>query len=145
MEETDHTNPSRVPDRRRRGEALSPKESLEQMPALLVLERLPHCILAVAFDGTVVFANTAISELLGYPTETLHSLAFHQIFHDSSADSPVEFMRTRADQIVELVHCDGWHVRAIMSTSALRRDDDPVALVMLHDITEELWLEQHRS
>lgn len=41
--------------------------------------------------------------------------------------------------VVELRHRDGSTVRAHMSGSALPRDDDPFALVIFHDLTEQLW------
>jgi PAS domain-containing protein len=40
---------------------------LKQLPALVVLERIPVPVLAIAQDGTVLFANNAFSEMVGRP------------------------------------------------------------------------------
>ena len=53
-------------ERRRNGKPdQSPMTVLKQLPALVVLERIPVPVLAVAKDGAVVFANTAFSEMVG--------------------------------------------------------------------------------
>ena len=52
-------------DRRRTGQARqSPKAALEQLPALVLLERIPIPTLAVLQDGTIVFANGAFAEIV---------------------------------------------------------------------------------
>jgi len=38
-----------------------------------------------------------------------------------------------------LLHRDGFVVAATMSMSALRRHDDPLAIAMFKDVTEQLW------
>jgi PAS domain S-box-containing protein len=114
--------------------------TLEQMPALVVLERIPVPVLAIGQDGTILFANGAFAAMLGYTEEMLSALKFHQIFHTVPVEeSAVSVVRAYADLVVELVHADGSTVRARMSKSALRRDDDPVALATFLDLTEQLW------
>ncbi len=39
--------------------------TLKQLPALVVLERIPVPVLAIAKDGALVFANSAFSEMVG--------------------------------------------------------------------------------
>jgi PAS domain S-box-containing protein len=128
-------------ERRRGGQQdLSPLETLRQLPALVVLERLPVATLAIAEDGTIVFANNACAEMLGYGPEELASLRFTDVFQTMPPDeSAVAAVRSRANLVVELAHKDGSTVRARMSKSALQRDDDAVALAAFHDLTEELW------
>jgi PAS domain S-box-containing protein len=126
-------------DRRRREQAgLSPSEALMQMPALGVLERIPEPVLGIARDGKVLFANTAFCDMLGYTQEAMLTLDIHQI---SNVDGQSVFTRTRAhaDEPVQLMHRDGFVVAATMSMSALRRHDDPVAIAMFKDLTEQLW------
>ena len=126
-------------DRRRREQAgLSPSEALMQMPALGVLERIPEPVLGIARDGKVVFANTAFCDMLGYTQEAMLNLDIHQI---SNVDGQSVFthMRAHAYEPVRLVHRDGFVVAATMSMSALRRHDDPVAIAMFKDLTEQLW------
>jgi PAS domain S-box-containing protein len=116
---------------------------LEELPALVVLERLPVPVLAIAEDGTILFANAAFAEMLGHTAEAVKSLKFRQIFHTMPADeSAVSVVRAHADLIVELVHQDRSIVRARMSKSALLRGDDPVALATFQDLTEQLWVEE---
>lgn len=100
-------------------------------------------VLAIAEDGAIVFANAAFAEMIGYTAEDLSALQFRQIFHTLPADeSAVSVMRAHENLIVELVHRDGSIVRAKMSKSALRRDNDPVALATFQDLTEQLWVDE---
>lgn len=129
---------------RRRGPqpAQSPAEILEQMPALVVLERIPVPTLAITSDGSILVANQAAAEMLGYPAETLLSTRFHEIFRTPIAGSAIAALQAHAGQLVELTHADGSTVRAYMSGSALLRGDDPAALATFHDVTEELWAKE---
>jgi PAS domain S-box-containing protein len=122
-----------------------PKSSmavLQELPALVVLDRLPVPVLAIAEDGAIVFANAAFADMLGYTPDALRELAFPQIFHTMPADeSAVSVMRAHANLIVELTHQDGSIVRARMSKSALQRGNDPV-LATFQDMTERLWVDE---
>jgi PAS domain S-box-containing protein len=120
-----------------------PMALLKELPALVVLERFPVPVLAIAEDGAILFANAAFAEMLGHSAEAVTALKFRQIFHTLPADeSAVSVVRAHADLIVELVHHDGSIVRARMSKSALLRGDDPVALATFQDLTEQLWVEE---
>jgi PAS domain S-box-containing protein len=113
---------------------------LEELPALVVLERFPIPVLAIGEDGAILFANSAFAELVGYSADEVLSRKFHQIFHAMPADeSAVSVVRQHADLVVELMHKDGSMRRARMSKSALVRGDDPVALAAFQDMTEKLW------
>jgi PAS domain S-box-containing protein len=131
-------------ERRRDGQdSQSPMALIMELPALVVLERFPVPVLAIAEDGTILFANEAFADMLGHLAEAITSLKFRQIFHTLPADeSPVSVVRAHADLIVELVHQDGSTVRARMSKSALLRGDDPVALATFQDLTERLWVDE---
>jgi PAS domain S-box-containing protein len=116
---------------------------LKELPALVVLERLPVPVVAIGEDGTILFANAAFAEMLGYTAEAVKSMKFRQIFHTMPADeSAVSVVRAHADLIVELIHQDSSIVRARMSKSALLRGDDPVALATFQDLTERLWVDE---
>ena len=54
---------------------------LEQLPTLLILERFPVPVLAIAADGTILFANTAFADMVGRTPEAVKVLTFAQIFH----------------------------------------------------------------
>jgi PAS domain S-box-containing protein len=117
-----------------------PWAALDNMPARLVLERIPVPSLAIGRDGRILFANEAFADMVGHSTESLLSMEFDQLFGSVPTDeSPVSVVRKYADRLVELMHADGSVVRARMSKSALMRDDDPLALATFHDLTEQLW------
>ncbi|WP_197514750.1 PAS domain-containing protein [Mycobacterium sp. 852013-50091_SCH5140682] len=117
--------------------------TLQQMPALVVLERFPVPVLAIAEDGSILFANTAFAEMLGHSAESVKAMKFAQIFHSLPDDeSAVSVVRANAELVVDLVHQDRSIVRARMSKSALLRGDDPVALATFHDLTEQLWVDE---
>ena len=118
-------------------------EALRQLPALVVLERFPVPVLAIAADGEILFANSAFGEMLGYSTEALQEKGFRGIFRTMPADeSAVDVLRAHADLIVQLAHHDGSTVRANMSRSAVLRDDDEFVLAVFQDLTEQLWVEE---
>ncbi len=119
----------------------SPLEVLQQMPALVVLERLPAPALAVDREGTILFANGALCDMLGHAPDELLAMKFGDIFYSLATDhSAVALVRAHADLVVKLAHKDGHPVWARMSKSALLRRDDTLALATFHDHTEELWL-----
>jgi len=41
-----------------------------------------------------------------------------------------------------LRHCEGWTVRARMSSSATVRRDDPFVLLTFDDLTEQQWMDE---
>jgi PAS domain S-box-containing protein len=131
-----------APERRRpRPVDQSPLEVLQQMPALVVLDRLPAPTLAVDREGTILFANGAFSDMLGHAPDELLAMKFGDIFCSLAAHhSAVALVRAHADRLVKLAHKDGHPVWASMSTSAMWRRDDTVALTTFRDHTEELWL-----
>jgi PAS domain S-box-containing protein len=116
---------------------------LQNLPALVVLERFPVPVLAIAEDGTILFANSAFGEMVGRDADAVKNMPFAEVFHSLPADeSAVSVMRANAGLLVELVHRDGSIVRARMSKSALLRGDDPVALATFEDLTEQLWVDE---
>ncbi|WP_225593083.1 PAS domain S-box protein [Mycolicibacterium fortuitum] len=121
----------------------SPMTLLQNIPALVVLERFPVPVLAIAEDGTILFANTAFGEMVGRVTDAVKRMQFAEVFHSLPTDgSAVSVMRANAGLLVELIHHDGSIVRARMSKSALLRGDDPVALATFEDLTEQLWADE---
>ena len=117
--------------------------TLKQLPALVVLERIPVPVLAIATDGALVFANSAFSEMVGREPADVVSLRFDEIFHlPLNTESVVTVVQSLANEVVELAHRDGSSVRALMSRSALIRADDDIALATFQDLTEQLWLDE---
>lgn len=130
-------------DRRRAGARPgSPMETLRQLPALVAMERFPVPVLALGEDGAILFANSAFADMVGHSAEHVVAQRYHELFQTVPADqSAVADVRARAEQLVELRHADGSTVRAKVSNSALLRGDDPVALAVFQDLTEQLWLD----
>jgi PAS domain S-box-containing protein len=131
-------------ERRRNGQVrLSPVDTLKQLPALVVLERIPIPVLAIANDGALVFANSAFSDMVGRGREDVVSMKYDEIFHlPLTEESAVSVVQSLANEVVELAHQDGSSVRALMSRSALIRADDDIALATFQDLTEQLWLDE---
>lgn len=130
-------------ERRRSRNDLSPIDTLREMPAVVVLERLPVPVVAVAQDGSILFANKAFAAMLGHSPAAVLRMKFAEVFRTlPDGEGAVTAVRSHADDIVELAHHDGTVVRAKMSKSALMRGDDRVALATFVDLTEKLWIEE---
>jgi PAS domain S-box-containing protein len=116
---------------------------LRELPALVLLERLPVPVLAIAEDGSIIFANSAFGDMVGRSVDEVTASTFQQVFHTMPADaSALSVMQAHAGLVVELRHRDRSIVRARMSKSALLRGDDPVALATFQDVTEMLWSDE---
>jgi PAS domain S-box-containing protein len=117
--------------------------TLKQLPALVVLERIPIPVLAIGQDGTILFTNSAFAQMVGCEPEEVLALRFDELFHRAPAsESLLSAVHALANMVVELVHKDGSVVRALMSRSALLRADDTFALAAFQDLTEQLWEEE---
>jgi PAS domain S-box-containing protein len=123
--------------------------TLKQLPALVVLERIPVPVLAIEHDGSILFTNSAFAAMVGFDEEEILALRFHEIFHHApTSESPVptesllSVVHALANMVVELAHKDGSVVRALMSKSAVMRADDRFALAAFQDLTEQLWEEE---
>lgn len=128
-------------ERRRERVPQSGAAQLAQLPALVVLNRLPVPVLAFNEDRSIVFANDAFATMLGYPEgAALHTMVIDELFRDLPMTPTVrDAVRAYAGKVVELVHADGSTVNAKMSKSALIRDGDTIALITFEDLTEQLW------
>ena len=115
------------------------QQFVHELPALVVLERLPVPVLAVGEDGTILFANAAFGAMVGHPVDEVLTMEFHDVFQTPPEESVVSVVRANAGLLVALKHADGSTVRAKLSNSALLRGDDPVALATFQDLTEQLW------
>ena len=130
-------------ERRNEKPSDSPMDVLARLPAVVVLERVAVPALAMARDGTIVFANTAFAQMLGYEQDRLAGLASSEIFQTvPDAVGALPGADELANLVVQLRHCEGWTVRATMSTSALIRRDDPLVLVTFENLTEQLWVDE---
>jgi PAS domain S-box-containing protein len=134
---------NRPVERRKRQHGQSPMTALKELPALVVLERIPVPVLAIGHDGSILFTNTAFAEMVGFDAEEVMSLRFQQIFHQApDSESLLSVVHALANMVVELAHKDGSVVRALMSKSAVMRADDQFVLATFQDLTEQLWQEE---
>lgn len=135
-----HQHP--VERRRHRQHSQSPATVLKQLPALVVLDRIPVPVLAIAYDGSISFTNAAFAAIVGFEPAQVLSLRFHQIFHRVPASEPLlSVVCALTNMVVELRHKDGLIVRALMTRSALMGPDDQFALAVFQDLTQRLWEE----
>jgi PAS domain S-box-containing protein len=118
--------------------------ALKQLPALVVLERIPVPVLAIGQDGSILFTNSAFADMVGYEPDEVLALRFEEVFHEAPASesSLLSVVHALANMVVELAHKDGSVVRALMSRSAVMRADDQFALAAFQDLTEHLWEEE---
>ncbi|KAA0023959.1 PAS domain S-box protein [Antrihabitans cavernicola] len=119
----------------------TPLGYLQRLPASILLDRLPVPILAVHLDGTIVHANPAFEDMLGFEQNAVVGRETADVLAAILADdtTAIEYLRGAAGDIISLVAEDGSTVRAVVSESVFTRKDDPVALVCFHDVTEQLW------
>jgi PAS domain-containing protein len=131
----------RLVDRRRnRQRSQSPMTTLKQLPASVLLRRIAVPVLAIAHDGSVLFANTGFAEMVGCEPDEVLSLRFHQIFRRVPvSESPLSVVHALSDTVVELAHKDGSVVRALMRRSALACANDQFALAVFQDLTVQFW------
>ncbi|BBZ44926.1 PAS domain S-box protein [Mycobacterium parmense] len=123
-----------------------PIDALQQMPALVVLERLPAPALAVDRAGMILFANRSFCDMLGYLPAELASMKFDELLRRRTVGKRrVALNGTDIERLVELKHSDGHALRVSMSRSAMHRRDDLVALVTFHDRTEEFWVDPKKK
>ena len=144
MQSQDHLEAASNPivDRRdHRADHESPMDTLRRLPALRVLERLPVPVVAVSALGSILFANEALANLLGFSRVALEGMSLADIFDTAAgAGDAVSLIQKRAESLVALSHAEGTTIRAVMSRSALQRADDQIALVTFQDVTEQLWV-----
>lgn len=115
---------------------------LEQLPALVLLQRLPVPTLAADSHGVILHANPALERMLGYVEGDLRGSCVAAFVDPRSSPNGAEAVARLHDfagKVIELGHQDGFVVRALVSRSILLRHDDPITLVCFADVTEQLW------
>jgi PAS domain S-box-containing protein len=129
-----------VERRRHRQHDQSPEAILKQLPALVVLERIPIPVLAIAEDGSILFTNTAFAAMVGFEPDEVVSMRFEEIFDRVPVSGPLlSAVCALANMVVELRHKDGSTVRALMARSAVMGPNDQFALAVFQDLTQRLW------
>jgi PAS domain-containing protein len=113
----------------------SPLVALDDLSARTVLERLPLPVIGVGADGYVLFANAEFAGLLGCDVAALSDAHVEELFAlPPTGGSVIEQLRSCVGRTLEL-RGTGYAVAVRVSQSLLRRREDPLTLVILHDIT----------
>ncbi len=138
-----------VGDRRNPSSAgISDPAEFPALPVSVVLDRIPLPVLAVEPGGTVVFANEAFDQLMGFDEQTPRSdaaLHLQDIFPANEplgvniAETFLTTVATRADSLWRMTDAKGDILQVRASKSILRRAEDSVVLVVLEDFTDQLW------
>src|SRR4029078_11815695 len=84
-EDQHHRADDPAADRRYRAHPLSPLATLTQLPALVVLGRLPVPVLEIDREGPIIFANEPFTGMPGHTTEPVTAMKFDQIFSSMAA------------------------------------------------------------
>jgi PAS domain-containing protein len=134
----------RITERRRQPPPSTPDGYLHELPASILLDRLPTPMLATGLDGVLIYANPAFATMLGHPgTTTLTEQPLPALLAGYSATPPrdcVTALRAAAGTVViDWLHAEGFAVRTVVSNALLLRATDPILLISITDITELMW------
>lgn len=139
--------PAPFEDRRRTPRPDTPRGYLQQLPALVLLQRLATPVIALDQDGTVVYANPACLSMLGYGEGGLDGTPLHRLLVTETQHPPVsavEALRAAVGATTVWRHRPEGVVRVAVLGTMLLREDNPVLLVSLADVTEWVWGPQPR-
>jgi PAS domain-containing protein len=133
----------RITERRRQPAPSTLDGYLHQLPALILLDRLPMPMLATGLDGVRIYTNAAFATMLGYPdTTTLTEQPLPALLAGYSATPPrdcVTALRAAGTVVIDWLHAEGFPVRTVVSDTLLARATDPILLISITDITELMW------
>lgn len=114
-----------------------PMPTPQEISALGTLERFPVPTVAVADDGTVLFANTAFAAALGCSRAAVISMTYDDVINALPPEETlVAVARFHADTIVELRHLAGTTLYAKIGKSITMGSDDAVVLATFAELTE---------
>ena len=130
-------------DRRRQQHFTGLGELLDDLPARVLLDRMPGPVMGVDPDGVVAYANPAVVSLLGYLDGALLGrslpslMAGHSLY--SGAECVAALRAAGGGDVVEWCHAEGFPVRTAVSTPLLLRASDPFLMIYITDVTELHW------
>ncbi len=111
-----------------------------------IFQRAPFAGALLEPDGTVVHANRALEELVGYSAERLATMSFVEFTHPDDVEKDWTQFRLLAeggldeyDMEKRYLHADGRLVWGRLAVTAIRRPDGSLQHIvgMVEDITEE--------
>jgi PAS domain-containing protein len=133
----------RSTERRRQPPPSNPDGYLHELPASILLDRLPTPVLATGLDGVLIYTNPAFATMLGHPgTTTLTEQPLPALLAGHSATPPgdcVAALRGAGTVVIDWLHAEGFPVRTVVSDSLLVRATDPILLISITDISELMW------
>ncbi|MGA9489216.1 MAG: PAS domain-containing protein [Mycobacterium sp.] len=110
-----------------------------RLSALGVLKQCPVPVIAVAHDGTVLFANSAFAHFLDYSCEAITSLSYEDICSVLPADETLfAVTRLRPNVIGSLMLSGQVTVFVKMRRSAILSRNDSYAVAMCKELMERL-------
>jgi PAS domain-containing protein len=117
---------------------------LQELPALVLLDRLAIPMLAVRLDGVIVYANPALATMLGHQPDTIALIGqpLSALLDGHSATTPsacVTALRGAGTLVVDWLHAEGFPVRSVISETVFVRASDQILLIGITDITELMW------
>src|ERR1700759_3894585 len=132
-----------ITERRRQPPPSTPDGYLHELPALILLDRLPTPMLATGLDGVLIYANPAFATMLGHPgPTTLTEQPLPALLAGYSATPPrdcVTALRAAGTVVIDWLHAEGFPVRTVVSDSLLVRATDRILLISITDVTELMW------
>ncbi len=133
----------RSTERRRKPAPSTVDGYLYELPALILLDRLPTPTLATGLDGVLIYTNPAFATMLGYPdTTTLTEQPLPALLAGHSATPPrdcVTALRAAGNIVISWLHAEDFPIRTVVSDALLIRATDPILLISITDITERMW------
>ena len=133
----------RFTERRRKPPPSTLDGYLYELPALLLLDRLPTPTLATGLDGVLIYTNPAFATMLGYPdTTTLTEQPLPALLAGHSATPPrdcVNTLRAAGNVVITWLHAEGFPICTVVSDALLFRATDRILLISITDITELMW------
>jgi PAS domain-containing protein len=118
-----------------------PDGYLYELPALILLDRLPIPVLAAGLDGVLIYANPAFATMLGHPdATTLTEQPLSALLDGQSATPPrdcVTALRAAGTVVIDWLHAEGFPVRTVVSEALL--ETDRILLISITDITKLMW------
>jgi PAS domain S-box-containing protein len=106
---------------------------------LAALERIPVPAIALADDGSVLFANAAFAEILGCSRDAVTAMSYEELLHALPTEETLfGVARLCAETIGDLQHLDGSTIFAKMTKSAVIRRAGAVAIATFDQLVERL-------
>ncbi|MCP9276808.1 PAS domain-containing protein [Mycolicibacterium arenosum] len=130
-------------DRRRRTQPTDLAGLLDQLPARVLLDRMPGAVLGLGLDGVVAYSNPAAVSLFGYLGDAMLGLSAQTLLAEHPDATPqqcISVLRAagRGD-VVTWRHAEGFAMHTAISTPLLLRATDPFLMIYITDETESHW------